>query len=343
MRTLPAVSSLRTAYPAARIAWLVEPAASGILVGQPWIDEVLVFPRERLRTALAGLRVSTLARELGAFVRALRASRFDLVLDFHAILKSGLLARSTGARLRASYAAPLGREQAWRFANTHARLTPAHVSRFDRNAALLLHLGIRAEPAAKPLHVAPDARARIAASLPPGTSPIALHPGTSAGTPHKRWYVAGYASLARRLRDERGIDAVVCAGPGAGERALADEIVRLAGGAARHAPETASLAELAALFERCRLYVGGDTGPMHVASLVGTPVVQIIGPTDPIENEPWRGTPSRTVRVGVACSPCRRGCSAATCMMAVSPRAVAEAAYQLLDRLPDVAGRRPPS
>jgi ADP-heptose:LPS heptosyltransferase len=106
--------------------------------------------------------------------------------------------------------------------------------------------------------------------------------------------------------------------------------VAAADGAARRAPATASLADLAALFTCARLYVGSDTGPMHIASLVGTPVVQLLGPTHPVENRPWEETPSRTVRVPVACSPCRRGCSAATCMQVIGAELVVAAARELL-------------
>jgi ADP-heptose:LPS heptosyltransferase len=122
----------------------------------------------------------------------------------------------------------------------------------------------------------------------------------------------------------------VLAGATPGERALAESIVAASSGAAELAPATPTLGDLAALLEQCRLYVGGDTGPMHVASLVGTPVVQILGPTDPIENAPWVDTPSRSVRTPVACSPCRRGCAAATCMRRVAPETVVEAARALL-------------
>jgi ADP-heptose:LPS heptosyltransferase len=90
------------------------------------------------------------------------------------------------------------------------------------------------------------------------------------------------------------------------------------------------MADLAALFSCSRLYIGGDTGPMHVASLVGTPVVQILGPTDPVENAPFPETPSRTIRVQIQCNPCRRGCAAATCMRVIPPEAVTEAARELL-------------
>jgi ADP-heptose:LPS heptosyltransferase len=330
VRTLPAVSSLRATYPRARLTWLVEPAASGILSAQPWIDQVLVFPRTRLRAALRHARLPSFARELAKFVRDLRAERFDLVLDFHAILKSGLLSFASGAANRVSYAAPFGREGAWLFANQRARLSPERASRFERNAGLLRFLGADAATARTPLRVDPAAAARMEVALGAGAAPIAVHPGTSAGTPHKRWAASGYATVIRALHREQGTRALVTYGPDPEESASAGEVVRLAGEAARLAPETASLGELAALFARCRLYLGGDTGPMHVASLVGTPVVQILGPTDPVENEPWCGTPSRSVRVGVACSPCRRGCAAATCMRVVPPEAVLAAARELL-------------
>jgi ADP-heptose:LPS heptosyltransferase len=339
VRTLPAVSSLRAAYPRARLTWLVEPAASGILSAQPWIDEVLVFPRTSLRAALLQARLPSFARELAHFVRHLRAERFDLVLDFHAILKSGLLSFASGAERRVSYAPPFGREGAWLFANQRVRLSPERASRFERNAGLLRFLGADAPTAPTPLHVDPAAAARMQAALGGGAAPIAVHPGTSAGTPHKRWAATGYAAVIRALHREHGAHAVVSYGPDPEERSSAADVVRLAAGAARLAPETASLGELAALFAQCRLYLGGDTGPMHVASLVGTPVVQILGPTDPVENEPWQGTPSRSVRVGVACSPCRRGCASATCMQVVPPDLVLAAARELLGPAADGRAR----
>ena len=333
VRTLPAVSALRAAYGEAQITWLVEPAASSVLSAQPWIDRVLVFPRDRIRAALRGGRVATLAAELSAFLRPLRMQRFDLVLDFHAILKSGLLALATGAPRRASFARPFARELSWLFATERARLRPAHASRFERNDGLLRFLGVplRHDPA--PLRVPSEASARMRAALGPGPPPLAVHPGTSPDTPHKRWSPAAYAEVIRTLHGERGLQAVVSFGPDPAERAVAADVVRRSLGAARLAPETASLGELAALFAASRLYLGGDTGPMHVASLVGTPVLQILGPTDPVENAPWPGVASRSVRAGLPCSPCRRGCAAAACMGAVPPEAVVAAARELLDAM----------
>jgi heptosyltransferase I len=330
VRTLPAASALRAAYPGSHLAWLVERASSSLLRAQPWLDEVIEFPREELRDALRRGRLLAAAREARRFARGLRRRRFELVVDFHAILKSGALAAMSGAPVRASYARPYARELSWLFASHGAELDPPRASRFDRNDALVRFLGVKAPAAPQPLRVDEERLRRIARDLGPGPAPVAIHPGTSDSTPHKRWNPAGYGAVARAIRDELGVRSVVSVGPARDDRAFAEAVVAAAGGAAALAPATPSLADLAALFARSRLYVGSDTGPMHVASLVGTPVVQLLGPTDPVENAPWPGTPSRTVRVPVACSPCRRGCSAALCMQRIEPAAVAREAIALL-------------
>lgn len=100
--------------------------------------------------------------------------------------------------------------------------------------------------------------------------------------------------------------------------------------AARLAPATPELADLIALIDRARLFVGSDSGPLHLATSLGTPAVQIMGPTDPIENEPQPGSRWRRVRIPVPCSPCRRGCAQATCMTIIPHDLVLEAALECL-------------
>jgi len=344
VRTLPAFRSLRAGYPRARISWLVERKAAGALVGQPGIDEVLIFPREELAAHLRRGSLPSLVREARRFQRELRGRRFELVVDFHAILKSGVIALASGAPLRVGYSRPVARELAWLFANRRARLVSRYASRFERNAALVRLLGLevgweqggegRESPSFSPaplLSLDPDALSRVDAWLGDGPPPIALHPGTSESTPYKRYTVEGYAQVAQALNEGgRGPPVIVTAGPSPGEQTLAREVVEASRGAARLGPETPSFAELAALCSRSRLFVGSDTGPLHVASLVGTPVVQILGPTDPVQNAPYAGTPARSVRVPLACSPCRRGCAAASCMRLIPPLAIVSAARELL-------------
>ncbi len=333
-RTLPAVSALRAGYPGAHLAWLVEPASRDLLASQPWVDEVLVFPRDALASALRRGRLGSFAATLWRFVRRLRRRRFELAVDFHSLAKSALLARASGAPLRVGYAHPYGREGSWWLATARARLVSPPISRFERNLGLVEFLGLPESPAPAPLRVDPEARRRMGTALGDGDAPVILHPGTSPGTPHKRWGTDGWAAVARALAGE-GMRVLVSNGPSPEEGAEADAVVAGAGGRAARAPETAGLGELAALLAHARVFVGSDSGPLHMASLVGTPVVQLLGPTDPVENAPYPGTPSRSVRVPVACSPCRRGCAAAACMRRIGPDAVVAAVRALLA----VAGR----
>jgi ADP-heptose:LPS heptosyltransferase len=328
VRTLPAVSSLRSAYAGAHLAWLVEPRAASAVEGQPWVDEVIVFPRDALEGALRAGAPGAALRRLAGFLRELRGRRFELVLDFHGILRSSLLSLLSGARQRVGYARPFGRELSFWLATDRARLPAARISRFERNRALVHFLSVRA-PAARPAwRVDPARLARLAAEL--GPAPVAIHPGTSDATPYKRYAVEGYARVAHALAAEDGVRCIVTAGPARADRGLAEAVVAAAPNAARLAPRTPGLGDLALVFAASRLAIGSDSGPLHVASLVGTPVVQLLGPTDPVENAPWPDTPSRQVRVPVPCSPCRSGCPAATCMQSITPEAVLRAARELL-------------
>lgn len=294
-RTLPAASRIRAAYPGAHLAWLVEPAAASLLAGQPWIDEVLVFPRPALAAALRAAAAGSLLRTLRAFLAGLRARRFELVVDFHSILRSALLSLASGARRRVGYDAPFGREAAWALATHRARIAPSRVSRFERNEGLVRFLGVEAEAAFAPLRVDSAASLAMRARLGPGPTPVAMHPGTSAAAARKRIAASVYARVARALAAELGLPTVVTHGPADDDRRLAEAVVRDASGAARLAPPTATLVELAALLANVRLAIGPDTGPLHVAALVGTPVVQLLGATDAVENAPWPGTPSRSL------------------------------------------------
>lgn len=333
VRTLPAVSRVRAAWPGAQLAWLVEPGAASALRSQAWIDQVIVFERDQFMAALAAGRLVTAARLLGSCARALRAQRFDLALDFHGLLRSALWAFASGARRRVAYAPPFAREGAHWFATHRARLEPRPLSRYQRNAGLVEFLGLEGEPARAAFELGACARARAAAQRgASGPGFAVLHPGSSAGTPYKRYPAQRLAEVARELFEREGLRSRVTRGSDPVERDLAQQVVNAAQGAAELAPETADLAELAELLAGARVVIGADTGPLHLASTVGTPVVQLLGPTDPVENAPWARTPSRQLRVGLSCSPCRRGCPEATCMNLLAPAAVVGAARELLQR-----------
>jgi ADP-heptose:LPS heptosyltransferase len=321
VRTRFAFAGLRALYPHARIDWLVEDRAAPGLVGIRDLDEIVEVPRRELRW----LRPARSARALAALVSELRARAYDLSVDFHGILKSALLARAANIPVRVGFAPPLAREGSARLL-THAAVLPrSHMSRFERNAALVRWLGGDVPDGAPPLDL-PPADSRVA-----GLGEYAVvHPGTSASTPYKRWDPERYAEVCRTLHARTGLRALVTWGPVSGERAAAEAVVAGAGGAAVLAPQTASAVQLLVLMRPARLFLGSDSGPMHLAALAGLPVVAVFGPTDPVENAPFPGLPHRVLRRDVGCNPCREGCPARTCMAAVSADEVAGAALELL-------------
>jgi ADP-heptose:LPS heptosyltransferase len=351
------VLTLRGALPGAHLAWLVEDLAAGALEGHPAIDSLWVVPRRRWREGLASpSRWAHTLGEVRDFARRLRAARFDWAMDFHGILKSGLWALTSGAPLRIGYEAAGGRGWGSREGNrffTNRRVgVPRHaISRFERNALLanaalrdLLHIETPpAPPAGALLHVSPAIDSEVEAffrtmdgSGPAGARAIvAIHPGSSPGTAYKRWFPERYGEVGDALA-ERGCRVIFTWGPG--EREAAEAIA----GGMKHpailAPETPTLQHLSAIFRRCDLFIGNDTGPMHLAALSGTPVVAVFGPTDPVENAPYPGVPHAIVRREVRCDCPKRRCLTRACFDAVSADDVLDGALRLLRQAGKEAG-----
>jgi len=329
VRTLPAAAALRSLYPGAHLSWLVEPGAAGVVDAASVVDETLVFPRGELVESLRAADGLSFARTLLGVVRCLRDRRFDLVLDFHGILKSGLLARLSGAPIRYGFGRRIARELADRFANRRVELEDPHVSRYDRNAALveLLAPGVKI-PDRPFLQPSSLAVARLAARLRVSNREkeegyVLIHPGSSPRARHKRYAPSAWREVAERLANE-GVPVWIASGPNRHERNLVEEILRASEAGVVAAPETRSFDDFLALLVRASVFVSCDSGPLHAASLVGVPVVQLLGPTDSIYNEPWRGTPSRRVHIPLPCSPCRRGCADPACMRAIPPGLVVD-------------------
>jgi len=272
VHAIPAAAALRAAFPFARIDWLVDAKHREILELVTCIDEIIVLERP---TPSGWLAVT----------RELRRRQYDAALDFQGLMKSAVLARASGARrvlgfsiwhLREKGARPFYSESL----EPSRDVTQGHV--IYKNLRLIEALGVRGASVDFPLRrVESPARDTILEEA--AGRPFALiNPG--AAWPNKCWYTDRFAELAAFLKDVRGLEPFVLWGPG--EEPLARRVVESSNGAARLAPST----RLADLVESCRsaaLMVSGDTGPLHIATAVGTPVVSIFGPTDPVRNGPW--------------------------------------------------------
>jgi heptosyltransferase I len=288
VHTLPALAALhRHGWEA---GWLVEPASRVLLDENPLLARVVVSPARR---AFAwGEAFST--------ARTLRAQGYDVALDFQGLWKSAAWARLSGARRVVGWARGARREPASALlvGERIERRGEGHV--IDKNLALLRPLGIEATGLREfPLPLSAESVARVDAGLRGvGDGAVAvLNPG--GGWASKLWPAERFGELAKGLRG-LGLLPLVSWGPG--EEALADRVVAASAGAAvRSFPTT--LLDYVETARRARLVVAADTGPLHLACAVGTPVVALFGPTDPARNGPFAGE-DVVVRRMPPCAPC---------------------------------------
>jgi lipopolysaccharide heptosyltransferase I len=333
IRTLPSIKFLKEHHPSVSITWIVEEPSHAFLKSQPEIDQVILFPRKRWAKGIKSLRgLWGTIGEMVKFVKDLRKQRFDIVLDFHGILKSGILSFLSGASERIGYEPRSTKEGNYLFSNVKVKLPEEKISRFQRNLLLLQGIGLEVRNLQYRLTIPPEDQRPIElffnALYPSVKRPlVAIHPGTSSKAIFKRWMPDQYSRLADRL--VRELQATVLFTRGEEELEWVETIRKEMKEPSLLAPETKSLTQLGEVYRRCNLYIGGDTGPMHIASLMGTPVVVIYGPTDPVENEPF-GKHIK-IRKEVGCNPCRnRSCKELKCLKAIQVDDVFKATKEIL-------------
>jgi predicted lipopolysaccharide heptosyltransferase III len=337
--TTPAVHALRQRFPDAHLSYIVEPAAAPIVLNNPHLNQVILAPRAR---GLGGLRDDLV---LG---RRLRAERYDLAIDFHGGPRASLLTWLSGAPERIGYEVA-GRS--WMYTRRIARpraLRPRHS--VENQWDLLAPLGVappdRARfPMEMPLDraVAAAVAGRLAeAGVAADDRLVVIH--VSAGNPFRRWPAAHFVELAVALAagDARR-RILVTSGPSereAAERVIVEARAGLGGARASQILSCGefSLAELRALLDRASLYIGGDSGPLHVAATTSVPIVGLYGPTLPIRSAPWRAAAWITESVDAGELPCRpcdqRLCEPGDfrCLTSIKPAQVVEAAGRALSR-----------
>ncbi len=304
--TTPAIRGLRERFPDAHLTYVVEPAAAPVVAANPHLDEVIVT---RGRSGAAGFFDDL------ALIRKVRASGYDTAIDFHGGPRSSLITWLSGAGVRVGYDV---RGRGWMYTIRVPR--PRHI--LPRHAVLnqwdlLSALGIGApDPARMPceMPVEPDAAGGVArrlreAGVAAGDRVVVVH--VSAGNPFRRWPLDRFAALVAALA-QAGADRRVVVTSGPSEREAASVVIEQAR-AKLAADQTArvlacgefSLAEFRALMDRAALYVGGDSGPLHIASTSAVPIVALYGPTLPVRSAPWRSGEWYTDAVEVDGLPCR--------------------------------------
>ena len=289
---LPSVAQLRKSFPHAEIDWLVE-------------------RKNKVAVELSGLNVRLIpidtyqwrnspsighAREIAEFVWALRTDGYDCAIDFQGLIKSAFFAYLSGAPVRIGWERDFLKESVSHFFYTDV-IKPKRIHIIDQQMELLIPLGIEPDWYVEvPLKASPAAEKSVEQKLNGLTNYVVINPGGN--WPTKCWHPARYGELAGRLLKE-GLNVAVTWGPG--EEEMVRTIVQTAGDGIRQIPTT--LDELVALCGKAKLFVGGDTGPMHFAAAAGTPIVSIFGPTSSDRNGPFRRE-DIVVERRLPCRPC---------------------------------------
>lgn len=321
VHALPVLTALRRHFPQARIGWVVEEAMAPVLAGHPDLDEAIpVRLRHWGKKPFSGRTV----RELAAFLGALDRFAPDVTLDLMGNHKAGAISALTFCDRRIGAARRFRREPSsavW----ISEPVPPRGVHAVDRMLSLLDGLGLPPEPA----DFGPDkifrgeASREILETLPEEL--VLIHPG--AGWANKVYPPERWAEVARRLREATGLPTLVALARG--EEKLAAAIEAAGGGAAR-AVAAPDLPTLAALLRRARLVLGGDSGPTHLAHALGTPILMVMGPTDPERNGPY-GAPEQAIWRLLPCSFCHlRLAETKACLLEIPADRVAERALELL-------------
>lgn len=312
--SIPAFRALRTSFPNARISLIVNPICQEIVAECPFLDEVIIYDKQGMHKGLLPyLR----------FVGGVRKRKFDLVIDLQNNLRSSLISYLTGAKKRIGYA----RGCRGFLYTAKPEMPDDKDGPFEYLNRLLKAAG--AEPVDERLEfwISPEneesaGRLLVDNGIGKGDSVVGIHPGAGKRWLTKRWPKESFTRLIDELI-ERFKAKVVLVG-GDEEIDLGREIIKLTHNQPIDAIGKTSLQQLASILKRCRLFIGSDSGPMHIATAVGTPVIAFFGPTDPKRHPPC-GIHNIIINKKLSCSPCyRTECRKHDCMREIEVEEVLE-------------------
>lgn len=323
IHTLPSLAALRRLYPDAHITWVIEEDSSDIIEGHPCLDRVIISRRKSWLKNLKKLHeVRKTIDEMASFVATLRDRRYDLVVDFHGLLKSSLIVLLSGGRRKLGYDSMqelsglfLG-EKIYEDMNKHA---------VDRYLDLPRHLGADIGKPEFAIHIGEENRNRVdnllkESGISVEDSFVSVNPVAFWDT--KLWEDDKFARLCDRITEELKMKVVFTGGR---NRKTVERIRSLMNFPSADLAGRTTLRDLAYLYELSDIIITTDSGPMHVSAAVGTPTVALFGPTDPARTGPY-GEGHTVIRKNLPCSPCfLKKCKTKECMKGISVEDVLQA------------------
>jgi len=325
IHTLPSLAELRRLYPGAHITWVVEEAAADLILGHPHLEEVLVSRRKSWMKDFQSGKFAATLRDMQLFIRRLLSRRYDLVIDFHGLLKSAVVVFLSGGKRKLGYDS--WQEMSGLFLNEKI---PEDMSKHavDRYLDFLRYLDADVRKAEFVLPLTDGTREQARRLLNQyqlaEKSYIAVNPIAFWET--KLWDNGKFAQLADEIKKNLKLDVIFTGNDG---RDAADILSRMKGNGINLGGKT-SLPVLAEIYKSARAVITTDSGPMHLAAAVGTPVVALFGPTDPARTGPY-GEGHIVIRADLACSPCLlKKCPTRECMAAITPEQVLAAVARIV-------------
>jgi lipopolysaccharide heptosyltransferase I len=315
VHSLPVLAVLHRCFPRAAIHWLVAKGFEGILEGHPMLEKLWVVHKDDWKKIA---KVHSTVAELKKLFGGLRREGFDCVIDLQGLLRSGLITRATGAPMR------LGFEEAKEGSTlfyTHRVRGGKDIHAVDRYLKAAAYLGCDTSRVEFPL---PEFRGEGEVSLPVAGKYAVMV--TGARKPVNRWPAERFGRLAAGLP----VKTVVIGSRG--DRALADEVVRVSEGKAVSVAGKTDLKGLVPVIKHAALMVSNDTGPMHIAVALGVPVFALFGPANPARTGPY-GKGHKVIRKEIPCAPCyKRSCENPRCMDMITVEEVASVIGDFLRR-----------
>lgn len=272
---IPVVAALRQEFPTSRIDWMVDPRYVELLNLVVGLDRRIGVDPRAVKRGQARQRFRETLREL-------RHTGYDAAIDLQGLLKSAMLARSIRARRTIGFPRKHLREPLARLFYTDAPDPGDATHVIYKNLSLLAPLQVTDRRVRFPLEIPRTATSQQIINRFEGHDYTLINPG--AAWPNKRWPPARFGAVAALIAREFGWRSLVLWGPG--EQELAHEVVATSGGAAEISPPT-TITDLFGVARTARLMISGDTGPLHIAGAVNTPIVALYGPTRPERNGPW--------------------------------------------------------
>ena len=268
---LPAIETLQRALPRAQITWIIGAAAYRLLEGYPGV-EFIVFDKSRGLRAYGDLR------------RNLRGRKFDALLAMQASWRANLIYPLIAAPLKIGFDRARARDGQWLFTNRRIAFAREHL--LDSFLAFVGALGVTERTIKWNLPLSPDDRAWAAAHLPRAGEPLlAVNPGASKS--EREWPAARWIQMIRAARERWGAHVVLTGGPGARERATGEKIMHAGSAGVTNLIGASTPKQLAAVLEKCDCLAAPDTGPVHLAVAVGTPVVGLYAVAPPQLSGPY--------------------------------------------------------